>query len=126
SHMMRYGARAGPSDRDASAYVFTAREGGQVRQGNWRERVFQPACRRARVVRTRADGRIEVPRPQDLRHTAASLAAASGYSLQETKEMLGHASVQLTSNTYLHLFENEKRQRADRLGTLIQVPTSRS
>jgi integrase len=105
---------------DPNAYVFRGERGTQVRQNNWRSRVFQPACRRSDVIRVGRNGEPEPPRVHDLRHTAASLAAKSGYSLHEVKEMLGHSTIKTTSDLYLHLFEDSKREKADHLGALME------
>jgi integrase len=120
AHLEQFGPRADDTDAlDPSGYVFTGEKGGQVRQNNWRSRVFQPACLRAGVTRPTSDGGVEPPRVHDLRHTAASLAAAAGYSLHEVKEMLGHSTIKTTSDRYLHLFNEEKREKAERLGDLM-------
>ena len=58
-------------------------------------------------------------RIHDLRHTAASLAAASGFSLHEVKELLGHSTIQMTSDLYLHLFDDAKHEKAERLGDVM-------
>jgi integrase len=49
--------------------------------------------------------RNELPqiRVHDLRHTAASLLLAQGFSLEDVKRYLGHSSIVQTSNTYGHL-----------------------
>lgn len=51
----------------------------------------------------------------DLRHTAASLMIAQGASLQEVKETLGHASIAVTSAYYAHLYDDARRQLAERM-----------
>ncbi|MGO4604212.1 tyrosine-type recombinase/integrase [Terrabacter sp. 2YAF2] len=66
----------GPDD-----LLFTAPGGGAVRLGNWRHRVFNPACREAGLVNVK---------PHDLRHTAASLAIAAGANVKAVQQMLGH------------------------------------
>lgn len=120
AHLKTYGPRRGESEElDLNGYVFIGEKGGQVRQNNWRSRVFQPACIRAGVTRLATEGRQEAPRVHDLRHTAASLAAAAGYSLHEVKEMLGHSTIKTTSDRYLHLFNEEKREKAERLGEVM-------
>ncbi|GAA2469868.1 tyrosine-type recombinase/integrase [Terrabacter carboxydivorans] len=83
----------GPED-----LLFTAPEGGVLRLGNWRRRVFDPACRAAGVV--------EVT-PHDLRHTAASLAIASGANVKAVQQMLGHASAAMTLDVYAGLFGDD-------------------
>ena len=42
-------------------------------------------------------------RVHDLRHTAASLLLAQGFTLEDVKRYLGHSSIVQTSNTYGHL-----------------------
>ena len=44
--------------------------------------------------------------PHELRHTAASLAIASGTDVKVVQTMLGHASATMTLDTYGHLFED--------------------
>lgn len=53
--------------------------------------------------------------PHELRHTAASLAIASGASVKGVQSMLGHASAQMTLDRYGHLFADELDAVADRL-----------
>ena len=43
-----------------------------------------------------------------LRHTFASLMIRKGVDIKIISEMLGHASVSFTYNTYVHLIEEEK------------------
>jgi integrase len=42
--------------------------------------------------------------PQELRHTAASLAIASGADVKVVQQMLGHKSATMTLDLYGHLF----------------------
>ena len=44
--------------------------------------------------------------PHELRHTAASLAIASGADVKVVQQMLGHGSATMTLDTYGHLFED--------------------
>lgn len=53
--------------------------------------------------------------PHELRHTAASLAIASGASVKGVQAMLGHASATLTLDRYGHLFGDELDAVADRI-----------
>ena len=50
--------------------------------------------------------RIGIPRltPHELRHTAASLAIASGADIKVVQQMLGHKSATMTLDQYGHLF----------------------
>ncbi|MCW2696536.1 MAG: Site-specific recombinase XerD [Modestobacter sp.] len=53
--------------------------------------------------------------PHELRHTAASLAIASGASITGVQSMLGHASAAMTLARYGHLFGDELDAAADRM-----------
>lgn len=65
----------------------------------------------------RAAQAIGVPglHPHQLRHTAASLAIASGADVKVIQQMLGHASATMTLDTYGHLFED----RLDEVGSAM-------
>ena len=43
----------------------------------------------------------------DLRHTAASLAIASGANVKTVQRMLGHASAAMTLDVYADLFDDD-------------------
>jgi integrase len=60
-----------------------------------------------------------------LRHTAVSLALASGATLDDVKRMVGHSTIAMTSDTYGHLVEGRSREVADRLATFLAT-TGRS
>jgi integrase len=94
-------AGKGPDD-----FVFTAPRGGVLTVGNFRRRWFDGA---ARTVG------LEGLTPHELRHTAASLAIASGASVKGVQAMLGHASATLTLDRYGHLFGDELDAVADRI-----------
>jgi integrase len=64
--------------------VFPAPEGGPLRRSNFRRRVWAPATEAANVPGLRF---------HDLRHTAATMAAASGTTLKALMARIGHASV---------------------------------
>lgn len=78
--------------------VFTSPAGAPLRLRNWRSRVFDPACA--------AVGLVDV-KPHDLRHTAASLAIASGANVKAVQRMLGHASAAMTLDVYAGLFADD-------------------
>lgn len=86
--------------------LFTGPEGGPLRNSNFRQRVFDPAARAAG---------IRTLKPHDLRHTAASLAIASGANVKAVQRMLGHASASMTLDTYADLFEADLDEVAERL-----------
>jgi integrase len=125
AHLDRYGRRGTNGDLLPNAYVFTGERGAQVRQGNWRERVFQPTCARLGIERVGRKEQVELPRVHDLRHTAASLAADAGYSMAEVKAMLGHATIR-TTERYTHLFEDTKQAKARSLGHVMESAQGRA
>jgi integrase len=96
-------AMAGKSREDL---IFTAPEGGPLRYSNFRRRVFDTAVK--------ATG-LEGLTPHGLRHTAASLAVASGASVKGVQRMLGHADAAMTLNVYADLFDGELDAVAARL-----------
>jgi integrase len=61
----------------------------------FRDGVFFPALRRARLRRIRL---------HDLRHTAASLMIATGADIATVSRQLGHANVSITLGIYTHAF----------------------
>jgi integrase len=71
--------------------------------------------RRDRFDAAAAAIRVPALTPHELRHTAASLAIASGASVTGVQSMLGHASAQMTLDRYGHLFPDELEAVADRL-----------
>ncbi len=90
----------------ADDVVFSAPGGGPLRLGNWRHRVFDPACAAAGLVGVT---------PHDLRHTAASLAIAAGANVKAVQRMLGHASAAMTLDIYAGLFGDDLDGVADAL-----------
>ena len=92
-HYMRLPSAAG-------APLFPSKAGTYLRVTTWKRRVFDPAARAA--------GLASPPlRVHDLRHTAASLAIASGASVKLVQRQLGHRSATLTLDTYSHLFADD-------------------
>jgi len=53
--------------------------------------------------------------PHELRHTAASLAIASGADVKVVQRMLGHSSAAMTMDGYGHLFSDRLDEVADAL-----------
>jgi integrase len=60
----------------------------------------------------RALERADLPhgRFHDLRHATATFLLARGFTLEDVKNLLGHSSIVLTSNTYGHVLEQRQRQ----------------
>lgn len=117
-------ARRGDS---GDALVFVTSTGTPMRHSNWARQYFRPAVvGRPAIPRRRGfAGRDAIPpalpeelaglRFHDLRHTAASIAAASGAQPKEVSRMLGHASIQITMDRYTHLFPDHQEALASRL-----------
>lgn len=61
--------------------------------------------------------------PHELRHTAASLAIASGANVKVVQQMLGHKSATVTLDQYGHLFGDDLDTVADRVD--VQARTAR-
>ena len=86
--------------------VFTAPNGGPLRNTNFRPRIFQPAAESVGLAGVT---------PHDLRHTAASLAVAAGANVKAVQRMLGHASASMTLDVYAGLFGDDLDAVAQRL-----------
>lgn len=54
-------------------------------------------------------------RPHDLRHTAATVAIASGADIKSVQSLLGHATASFTLNVYAHTSEKMMKDTADRI-----------
>ena len=54
-------------------------------------------------------------RPHDLRHTAATVAIASGADVKSVQELLGHATASFTLNVYAHTSEQMMKDTAARM-----------
>ncbi len=96
--------------------LFTAPEGGVLRLGNFRQRAFGPAVRRAGLDHITL---------HDLRHTAASLAIAAGANVKDVQAMLGHASAAMTLDTYAGLFDDSLDDVADRMDVQARAAADR-
>jgi integrase len=87
------------------AYVFTTDSGLPIDRDNFRNRIWQPATRRAG---------LEGVRFHDLRHAAGTLAARTGATTKELMARLGHASPR-AAMVYQHATEDRDRLIAERL-----------
>jgi integrase len=106
-------------DKTPAARAFAGARGKDLRIGNWRTRVFRAAVSRAGLEEP-------YPRIQDLRHTAASLAIASGSHPKTVSEMLGHASIGITMDRYGHLFDSLQDEAGDRLDAYLMRERERN
>jgi len=67
---------------------------------------------------------IDVRRIHDLRHTFASLLLQQGESIVYAKEQLGHASIQITVDTYGHPIPGANREAVDKLDDVPTQPNA--
>lgn len=119
-----------------TSLVFTGARGAVLRASTFRSAVLTPAAEElglcepkldddgqpvVRRRRTAEGGWIEVPvytrhlHPHEFRHTAASLAIASGADVKVVQQMLGHKSATMTLDLYGHLFPDRLDAVADAL-----------
>jgi integrase len=85
-------------DKARDELVFpSVRSGGPIRATHFRRGHFDAAAKA-----------LGLPglHPHELRHTAASLAIASGADVKVVQQMLGHSSATMTLDTYGHLFDD--------------------
>jgi integrase len=87
-------------------WMFCNEAGKHLDGDNLRHRVFHRVLAKAGLRRVRL---------HDLRHTFASLLIQQGESLAYVRDQLGHASIQLTVDTYGHLIPGANRQAVDKL-----------
>ena len=99
----------------SDALVFPSARGSVLRVRNFRRGSF------ARAARTIGEDGLVV---HELRHTAASLAIASGASVKDVQAMLGHASATLTLDRYGHLFSDELDAVAERIDAAARAAIS--
>lgn len=68
-----------------------------------------------------ASPHIDLPRltVHEIRHTHASLLFEAGQSVKVVQERLGHASAQITLNTYAHLLNDAQTRAAAALDELL-------
>lgn len=83
--------------------------------GNYLRRTRVSAGSRSWFKTALVDAKLEPMTLHDLRHTAASLAIASGANVKAVQRMLGHASAAMTLDVYADLFDDDLETLADRL-----------
>jgi len=87
-------------------FVFTSTVGTPLDPRNVAKR-FTSACRMAKIGKWH---------PHELRHTAASLMLANGIPLQVVSDILGHASIRITSDVYGHVLAPQRQEAAEVMG----------
>ena len=102
--------------------AFPSNAGTRVNPSNLVLRSFDPTIVRANEELTKARGALRVPRIrfQDLRHTCATLLLERGVHPKLVAEMLGHASVKMTLDTYSHVTPTMHQAAADQFDLILQ------
>src|SRR5450759_5381398 len=98
-----------------SAAAAPSGEGESIAGGALRAQGFQ----RTVLTQTAASLGLKGLHPHALRHTAASLAIASGANVKVVQQMLGHKSATMTLDLYGHLFPDQLDEVADRLDAAV-------
>jgi integrase len=112
-HRERMQKEATGAGREVSSVVFCDEDGGRLRRPNVTQRSFRPLIKAV-------DGLPQI-RFHDLRHTAATLLLLANVHPKIVSERLGHASVELTLNTYSHCLPTMQQSAADKLDAMFGV-----
>jgi integrase len=91
--------------------IFCAPEGGWLLKPNFQRRVFRPLQQAAKLTTIRF---------HDLRHTAATLMLLNDVNVKVVSERLGHASIQLTLDTYSHVLPTMQRIAAEKMDAFFR------
>ena len=97
--------RAGPAWNNPDDLVFTDEAGSHYAIHTFYKRFKAIAA---------SIGRPDA-RPHDLRHTAATVAIASGADIKSVQDLLGHATASFTLNVYAHTSEQMMKDTAARM-----------
>ncbi len=95
--------------KNEDCYVFTRAD-----ESPWEPGAF--SLHFARLVQRH---RLPHVRFHDLRHTFGTLALASGVDLKSVSTALGHSTISMTANTYVHAVEALRQDAAARLDLLL-------
>jgi integrase len=90
--------------------VFAGERGGIINPSNLRNRSLVPLLRKADLPRITF---------HDLRHTCASLLFQKKVHPKFVEELLGHASVAITLDTYSHMLPGMGNEAADAMGEAL-------
>lgn len=100
-----------PSDQDA--HVFVGQHGGPLEYSGFRQRVWEPACRRVGLPGLGF---------HDLRRTNATVMVRSGVDVKTAQARLGHSDPRMTLSVYAQATTEADRTAAKRLGALLMRP----
>ena len=90
--------------------MFAGEGGTFINPSNLRQRSFTPLLERARLPQITF---------HDLRHTCASLLFQKNVHPKFVQELLGHASVTITLDTYSHMLPGMGGEAADAIGEAL-------
>jgi integrase len=107
-------ARLHDSEREAqrlqmNTYVFDRADGAPWNPDSF-SWSFAELVRRSKLPKIRL---------HDLRHSHATLALAAGTDLKTISAALGHSTIAITANTYVHAIEATQRRHADRIEAIL-------
>ena len=86
------------------------------------ELINRETARRTLVNALKSAGLPKI-RIHDLRHSHASLLIELGFSPVAIKERLGHENIQITLDTYSHLYPSKQSEIADKLNSIMKNST---
>ena len=109
-----YRKRFPPRVSDLGAFIFRKDNGRPLCVDNWAHRVLPRLCRKAGIHRVTL---------HCLRHTYASLLINNGENVKYVSRQMGHAGIQITVDTYGHLFEETSVAAMDRLENGMEAPS---
>jgi len=92
-----------------SDLVFTPPSGGPLADQGVRDQFY-------RILKNSG---LRRQRFHDLRHSCASLLIAQGATSREVMEQLGHSTIVMTLNRYAHIFQEAKREMANKMGEVL-------
>jgi integrase len=98
------------TDYEDSGLVFAGEGGGFINPSNLRQRFFSPLLQRAGLPQITF---------HDLRHTCASLLFQKNVHPKFVQDLLGHASVAITLDTYSHMLPGMGGETADAIGEAL-------
>jgi integrase len=99
--------------------VFCATDGGFLRKSNFTRRSFNPALKRAGLLDERKAAGKSKPRFHDLCHTCATVLLLEDVNAKIVSERLGHASIEITLNTYSHVLPTLQERAAEKMEAVI-------
>ncbi len=101
---------AGDSWNNKHSLVFANLSGGPLRRTNVLQRDLYPICKKAV---------LENVTLHTFRHTHASLLTFEGIDIKTISRRLGHASIDITLQTYAHILPGQDERAADAMNEIM-------